>query len=440
MIKRIGEGTAVTSVRMADARYPAPFASGLEYAAPARGTWNIVHVGMLIPEAHQIFVCAQGCLRGVVLTAAEMGESERFSTIAVRENNLLNGDMEWLIIDGVTDILEKLEKLPPAVLVYTSCVHHFMACDLDMVYRSLRERFPTVRFTDCYMNPIMRKSGLTPDQLMRSRLYSFLEPSPERQDVVSILGNDFPLESTNELYTWLAEEKIELREIQRCKSFEDYLKLAESSLYITTYPSAVAGAKELANRLGAKHIHIPVSFDYDEIEQGYSKLGELLGISAPDCTEYRKRCEKTLGILKEKFGDTPIVIDYTAFSRPLSLAKLLLKHGFCVTSVFADTFTGEEQKDFEELKALAPELVIYPTGNHNMRVAERKTDEKTVAIGQKAAYFCGTDHFVNVVENGGFLGFDGILRLCALLNDAYDNHKDAKALIQIKGMGCGCCQ
>ena len=174
MIKRIGENTAVTSVRMADARYPAPFASGLEYAAPARGTWNIVHVGMLIPEAHQIFVCAQGCLRGVVLTAAEMGESERFSTIAVRENNLLNGDMEWLIIDGVTDILEKLEKLPPAVLVYTSCVHHFMACDLDMVYRSLRERFPTVRFTDCYMNPIMRKSGLTPDQLMRSRLYSFL--------------------------------------------------------------------------------------------------------------------------------------------------------------------------------------------------------------------------------------------------------------------------
>ena len=356
MIKRIGEGTAVTSVRMADARYPAPFASGLEYAAPARGTWNIVHVGMLIPEAHQIFVCAQGCLRGVVLTAAEMGESDRFSTIAVRENNLLNGDMEWLIIDGVTDILEKLEKLPPAVLVYTSCVHHFMACDLDMVYRSLRERFPTVRFTDCYMNPIMRKSGLTPDQLMRSRLYSFLEPSPERQDVVSILGNDFPLESTNELYTWLAEEKIELREIQHCKSFEEYLKLAESSLYITTYPSAVAGAKELANRLGAKHIHIPVSFDYDEIEQGYSK-----------------------------FGDTPIVIDYTAFSRPLSLAKLLLKHGFCVTSVFADTFTGEEQKDFEELKAIAPELVIYPTVNHNMRVVERKTDEKTVAIGQKAA-------------------------------------------------------
>ena len=34
-------------VRIADAKAPAPFVSGLEYGAPARGVWNIVHVGML---------------------------------------------------------------------------------------------------------------------------------------------------------------------------------------------------------------------------------------------------------------------------------------------------------------------------------------------------------------------------------------------------------
>ena len=56
-------------VRIADAKAPAPFVSGLEYGAPARGVWNIVHVGMLIPGAHEIYVCAGNCLRGVVLTA-----------------------------------------------------------------------------------------------------------------------------------------------------------------------------------------------------------------------------------------------------------------------------------------------------------------------------------------------------------------------------------
>ena len=110
MLKRLGEETVNPSVKISEAKFPAPFTSGLEYGAPARGTWNIVHVGMLIPEAHQIFVCAQGCLRGVVLTAAEMNASDRFSTIAVREHNVLDGDIEELIIDGVSDILERLPE------------------------------------------------------------------------------------------------------------------------------------------------------------------------------------------------------------------------------------------------------------------------------------------------------------------------------------------
>ena len=226
MIKRIGENVPIKSVEIGKAEYPAPFSSGLEYGAPARGTWNIVHVGMLLPGAHQIFVCAQGCLRGVVLTAAEMGASHRFSTVAIRENNVLDGDMERLIIDGVSDILDKLPILPPAVLVYTSCIHHFMACDLDMVYGELRRRYPSVKFADCYMNPIMRKSGLTPDQLMRRQLYSLLDEKPKKDDVISIIGNDFLLESTNEMYTWLAENKIELRDINLCKTFDEYLNLA----------------------------------------------------------------------------------------------------------------------------------------------------------------------------------------------------------------------
>ncbi|MBO5689928.1 MAG: hypothetical protein J6S73_08345, partial [Lentisphaeria bacterium] len=62
----------IPEIAIRDALFPAPFASGLEYSPPARGMWNIVHTGMLIPESHQIFICARGCLRGVILTAAEM--------------------------------------------------------------------------------------------------------------------------------------------------------------------------------------------------------------------------------------------------------------------------------------------------------------------------------------------------------------------------------
>ena len=158
-----------------DAGSLTPFDSGVEYSAPARGPWNIVHVGTLVPESHQVFVCAQSCLRGVVLTAAEMNAMDRFSTIAIQERNILKGDMEKLIINGVTDILNKLPKLPRAVEVFSSCIHDFIGCDMEFVFGKLRREFPNVDFTDCYMTPILRKTKFTPDAKMRQQLYSLLK-------------------------------------------------------------------------------------------------------------------------------------------------------------------------------------------------------------------------------------------------------------------------
>ncbi|MBQ1918392.1 MAG: hypothetical protein II175_04415, partial [Schwartzia sp.] len=68
---------------------------GLSYSSPCRGAWNIVHYGTLVPEGHQIYVCPVSCLRGVVLTTAELGfeAMKKLSTIAVGEDNILNGDL-----------------------------------------------------------------------------------------------------------------------------------------------------------------------------------------------------------------------------------------------------------------------------------------------------------------------------------------------------------
>ena len=71
-----------------------------------------------------------------------------------------------------------------------------------------------------------------------------------------------------------------------------------------------------------------------------------------------------------------------------------------------------------------------------MRFVDRKSDEKILALGQKAAYFTGSNNFVNIVEGGGMYGFDGIVKLADLMIDAFLNEKDAKKLIQFKGLGC----
>ena len=101
------------------------FQPGLEFNSPAHGNWNIVHTGMLVPEAQQIYVCADNCMRGVVLTAAEMNAADRFSFVIVEEKDLLGGNLEDVTIEGVTDVLNRLDKKPKAVLLFTVCLSPF---------------------------------------------------------------------------------------------------------------------------------------------------------------------------------------------------------------------------------------------------------------------------------------------------------------------------
>ena len=90
-------------IKMEDASFPKPFASKLEYNSPVHGNWNIVHTGMQVPETIQIYVCAENCMRGVVLTAAEMNAADRFSYVIVEEKDLLYSNLEELTGRTVLD-------------------------------------------------------------------------------------------------------------------------------------------------------------------------------------------------------------------------------------------------------------------------------------------------------------------------------------------------
>lgn len=441
MLKRIESAMGVSGacVRIRDATFPTPFASGLEYSAPVRGMWNIVHTGMLLPEAHIIFACAAGCLRGVVLTAAEMNAMNRFSTIEIQEADVLEGRMEELLIDGVTRILEKLPKRPKAVLLYTSCIHHFMGCDLPMTYAALRKKFSDIGFIDCYMTPTLRKSGLTPDQLMRRQLYALVEAREEDAGRVAMLGNDLATDPESELTATVARAGRTLQDIIACKHFEEYLDLGRASLFLTTYPAAVAGGEALAKRLHRRHLYLPASFGYAEIARELDELSDALGARREEHAGRVERCEAALSTTASVLRGAPIAIDYTATSRPLGLARLLSEHGMRVESVYLDAVSGEEKDDFLWLCEHAPDLRLKATVQVQMRVLARDEGDGTLAIGQKAAYFTGTRHFVNQVEGGGLWGYEGIVKLCADMEAAYQETKDARSLIQVKGWGCGCC-
>lgn len=422
-------------VPVKQAEFPNPFQTGLEYGAPARGTWNIVHVGMLIPQSHQVFVCAQGCLRGVVLTAAEMGAGNRFSTVSVDEENLLNGDFEASMIDGVSDILSRMEKRPRALLLFSSCIHHFSACDLQMVLDTLRARFPDVDFTDCYMTPTLRKT-ISPDALMRRQLYSLLKPLPLEENRVNFIGGALSIHPESEIYAMLAGGGYRVGQITACKTYDDYLDLARARWNISMIPSAIPAGAALKERLGATHLHMPLRHDLDGIENDERMLAEKLRLPLPDFALCKERVLHAFEKARAEIGDAAIAIDYTATVRPLGLARFLLAQGFFVRDVFLDAIAPEEKDDLSWLRENAGDLLLHPTVHPSMRVIARKGDPKTLAIGQKAAYFTAMPYFVNLVEGGGLFGFQGMCALAREMQSAFAQKKDTRAIIQVKGWGC----
>ena len=426
-------------IQFKDAAWPVPFKPGLEYNSPCHGTWNIVHIGMAVPQSHQIYVCGANCNRGVVLTAAEMQASDRYSTLTLFEEDLFDGHMDELIIEGVSEIIRKLPQKPRAVFVFTVCVHRFMGIDRDYIYSVLRDRFPEIIFVESFMEPISQKEGLTPDQRLRIGMQSFLKMKEKRQDLITIFSGDFPLDENCQIKSLLKNRGYKIIESAGCSDFDQYMSMGDSSLILCTYPPALPAARVLSRRLDTPYLYMPATFSYEENADQSVKLEKCLdqiGTGTPNKPEESiQQAEAALARAKNVIGDTPVAIDASAVPRYLGLARLLISHGFHVIRLYGDAFSPEEWEDYLWLKRNVPGLSLCATMHHNMRTFQRGQAEKVLAIGQKAAYFHDTPYFVNIVQGGGLHGNEGIRRMADLMVEAYQTEKDTRDLVGRKGLG-----
>ncbi len=412
---------------------------GLSYASPVRGVWNIVNIGALVPQCHEIFVCPTSCLRGVVLTTAEMGRPDLMSTITVGEDNLLEGDMEEALQRGAERVIAELPEKPRAMLIYTSCIHHFLAVNYQRVYRVLRAKYPDIDFIDCYMDPIMRRKSPPVPSLWR-QIHRLLKPAAEKNPrQVNLVGNCFVHGEDCDLYTWLTGQGIRVMDLNTCPDYDTFLGMNASPVNFTFHDTAARAGKDMKIRLGQEWHPMRCGYDYDIWDEDLSAACALAGVPAPGKAETTRQREETDAAVEETrkaLAGCPVSVDYTAVDRPLELALFLLRRGFQVESVFVDVFT-ESRETFEALRERKPDLRIYQSVGWNIRRMERGHEGKILAVGQKSAYFNDTDYFVNVIENDGMYGYRGLRRLMGLMREAAAEKKPMRELVQVKG-GCGC--
>ena len=70
-----------------------------------------------------------------------------------------------------------------------------------------------------------------------------------------------------------------------------------------------------------------------------------------------------------------------------------------------------------------------------MEFAEEVYARAGLALGQKAAFFQNTPHFVNMVEGSGRWGFSAIEALASDMVAAYREPKDIESNVRRKGLG-----
>ena len=441
MLKKAGgELTAPTGISIKDAQFPRPFDTGLEYSPPARGDWNIVHMGLLIPQSHQIYFCAQGCLRGVVQTTAEMDAMDRLSWAYLCDEDYADGSMEYNIIDSVAEVIKRMEQRPPCILVFLSCMHLFAGVDFDMIIEELESRFGGIDFVKCYMTPTMRFSGLAPVPTMYKQMFVPLRES-EKDGGVNIIGYNWAIDEKCELSEIIKGAGVTLRQLPLFDKYEQYLDMAKSSVNITIIPEAASAAEDLEERLGQKHLYLPVSWDFEKIKDNYARLCSELDIPLPDLSQREAEAKAALSRAAQKLDGRPVAVDFMAAHKPFELCALLLENGINVKRIFIDLISGEDEQAFEFIKKNHPDFEIFPTVNSSMRffASNCDTENEYLAIGQKAAYFCCTDYFVDLVGAKDMYGFDGIKKLAESIIDAAEDPKDRRTVIQHKGMGCQSC-
>ncbi len=450
-----------------------PYRPGLEYTPPARGTWTIAHTPLLVPESVEVYVCPESCLRGVSLSAAEFGGlGTRFSLVVVEEEDWIRSRMEPLFIEGVSDLLrqryERDGKYPPICFVFNSCMHQFMDTNMALIFRELAKRFPDVLFVEGNMNCTMRTTQTHFEAATGRALYKGLLPvgdalckaPPAPVRAVNVIGNYFAIDTSSELIELLGFAGYQVNDLPRVKTYDEYQQMADASLNIYTHPFGKTACEDLKKRLGTPFLEVPYCWNFEEIDRteravlekvataiNASGAGERVGLTpivrAGLLDPYKYEAEQALAETAKALSGWNITIDAASTPRPFGLAALLESCGLRVTTVFADACGPLDEEAKAQWEALATEhghdATTLPMIDWRMR-SERpedlfEPDMQVLAIGQKAAYYSGTDHFVNLIYQSGLLGFRGVTKLCALMADAAEHEKDTEAVLSEKAIG-----
>ena len=376
----------------------------LSFYIPKHGRERVT---LRIPESHSLYICPPACGRRHGIRAIKNGEKDHVSFLYVTPNDLSGGAYEQEIGDAVFELLALLAHKPRVFELYFNCVDDFLGTDEKPLLASLESRFPDVRFVALRHNPVAFHEKIKPGERAHAQLFSLLSPA-EKDDGINFIGNFVPLHPDNELFAILSEWSIApVRQIFACKSYDEYMRLANSRLNLVLHEMGTYAAQQMKERLGMDWLFLPPSYRPAQIKEQYAALAHALGKPVPDLDGYEAQLMQEAEETKKALAGREIVVDSGASMRPCGLARALLELGFSVHAIFLIHPKDSDEEDRQWLEKNCPDLMLLSQEDCG-RLSERALPDNPICIGFDSAYLLKSARFVDAYHDEGLFGYYGL--------------------------------
>ncbi|MCD8332982.1 MAG: nitrogenase component 1, partial [Clostridiales bacterium] len=305
----------------------------LAFNSPGAQGFGVKRAGLAIPGSVMLLVAPGCCGRNTMMLDQIGGYGDRFFYLLQDETDIVTGRHLNRISHAVKEVADSLEEKPTVVMICITCVDALLGTDMERVCRKASE-YAGVPVLPCYMYALTREGRVPPMTSVRKTVYALLEKRERKKRAVNLLGEFAPYDDGCELYEILEHLGINtVREISRCRDFEEYLSMAEANFNIVLNPESRLAAEDFRKRLGIPSLEMTRVYQIDKIRKQYELLGTALGVKIEDSDYYEEALQavKDFGVSRPK---TTFAVGEWMNGDPFELSLSLLRYGHSVSDIY----------------------------------------------------------------------------------------------------------
>lgn len=393
----------------------------LAFNSPGAEGFGVKRAGLAIPGSVMLLVAPGCCGRNTALISSMPEYNDRFFYLMMDETDIVTGRHLKKIPQAVEEICGFLPQRPSVVMICITCVDALLGTDMERVCRRAEEQVQ-LPVRPCYMYALTREGRKPPMVHVRQSLYSLLEPRKKKGASVNLLGFFAPLIEDCELYDLLRQAGVKtVREISRCRDYDEYQMMAEANFNLVLNPEARFAAQDFEKRLGIPSIELTRLYEIDKIGSQYAALGAALGVAFRD-GQPRERAEEAVRAFQDKYGAVTFCVGECMNADSFELSLALVRYGFQVSEIYG-TLTAENFVYLRRLAELSPDTRVFSNLEPTMLYYDCSRSHGDLTIGKDAGYYHPGCPNIAWNQDRQPFGYAGVWRLFEALGQAMEEQE-----------------